>query len=86
MRYIVFEDESVVLFGNNTSFKSIAGNRPVHSAGQATLKFNPGRKMTSSARGCLEAEEEIGAYARIGDDAAIEEVVNTPKVEVREWM
>lgn len=86
MRYIVFEDETVVLFGNNTSFKSVAGNRPVHSAGQTTLKFNPGRKMTSSARGCLAAEEEIRAYARVGDDAAIEDVINTPKVEVREWM
>ena len=33
MKYIIFTDGSAVIFGDTTSHKAVAGNRPVSSAG-----------------------------------------------------
>ena len=80
MRYIVIEQEKAVLFPDSMSYQEIAKGRQVHSAGVCTLEWDHTKgKIVAKAFGSSVAEEEVGAYARIGDDTAIEFTLNTAR-------
>ena len=77
MRYIVTEEDEVILFPNNVSYKKVAKGHTVHSAGVYTLSWNRvKRKFDVNAMGSYDAQSEIEAYARIGDTLAIERALS----------
>lgn len=73
MKYIIFTDGSAVIFGDTTSHKAVAGNRPVSSAGFCRVETF--RNDYDDVRAKVSAwgkSDSLDTYSRPGDNMVLE--------------
>lgn len=73
MKYIIFTDGSAVIFGDTTSHKAVAGNRPVSSAGFCRVETF--RNDYDDVRAKVSAwgkSDSLDAYSHPGDNMVLE--------------